>query len=76
MVGARTEALVTARVEAAERNDEQLSGHCDGHACSISDTQTVTPALYQILIGPVQAAVPGAAVRFRRPDRTSGQEGT
>ena len=37
---------------------------------------TVTAALYQILIGPVQTAVPGAAVRFRRPDRTSGQEGT
>ena len=37
---------------------------------------TVTAALYQVLIGPVQTAVPGAAVRFRRPDRTSGQEGT
>jgi hypothetical protein len=37
---------------------------------------TVTGALYQILIGPVQTAVPGAAVRFRRPDKTSGDEGT
>jgi hypothetical protein len=37
---------------------------------------TVTAALYQVLIGPVQTAVAGAAVRFRRPDRTSGQEGT
>jgi len=37
---------------------------------------TVTAALYQVLIGPVQSAVSGAAVRFRRPDRTSGQEGT
>jgi hypothetical protein len=37
---------------------------------------TVTGALYQILIGPVQTAVAGATVRFRRPDKTSGQEGT
>src|SRR5271170_3260799 len=37
---------------------------------------TVTGALYQILIGPVQTAVSGATVGFRRPDRTSGQEGT
>jgi hypothetical protein len=36
----------------------------------------VTAALYQILTTPVQSAVPGAVVRFRRPDRTSGQEGT
>jgi hypothetical protein len=37
---------------------------------------TVTGALYEILSGPVTTAVPGAVVRFRRPDRTSGQEGT
>jgi len=37
---------------------------------------TVTAALYQILIGPVQAAVSGATVGFRRPDRTSGEKGT
>ena len=36
---------------------------------------TVTGALYQILFDPVQSAVPGAVVRFRRPDRTSGEEG-
>jgi hypothetical protein len=37
---------------------------------------TVTACLYEILSGPVQTAVAGATVRFRRPDRTSGQEGT
>ncbi|MGO9272271.1 MAG: DUF4255 domain-containing protein [Terriglobia bacterium] len=37
---------------------------------------TVTAALYQVLISPVQTAVAGATVSFRRPDKTSGQEGT
>jgi hypothetical protein len=37
---------------------------------------TVTAALYEVLLTPVQAAVAGATVRFRRPDRTSGQDGT
>ena len=37
---------------------------------------TVTAALYEVLYTPVQAAVAGAKVQFRRPDRTSGEQGS